>query len=174
MLNRVILMGRITQDLDLRQTPNGTPVLTFNVAVDRGYAKQGEDRQTDFITCVAWQKTAEFISRYFGKGRMIAIEGNLRTRTYDDKNGSKHYVTEVYVDNVSFTGEAKQNNYSSEYAAQRAADEEDNKRAMQALLDAQSGKSTSSIYSNQQISTGVGIGDLADYEDILSDDGVPF
>ena len=100
MLNRVILMGRITQDLDLRQTPNGTPVLTFNVAVDRGYAKQGEDRQTDFITCVAWQKTAEFISRYFGKGRMIAIEGNLRTRTYDDKNGSKHYVTEVYVDNA--------------------------------------------------------------------------
>ena len=69
MLNRVILMGRITQDLDLRQTPNGTPVLTFNVAVDRGYAKQGEGRQTDFITCVAWQKTAEFISRYFGKGK---------------------------------------------------------------------------------------------------------
>lgn len=169
MLNRVILMGRITHDLELKQTPSGVSVLTFSVAVERSYAKQ-----VDFITCVAWQKTAEFVSKYFAKGRMIALEGSLRSRTYDDKNGSKHYVTEVYVDNVSFTGEAKQNNYSSEYAAQRAADEEDNKRAMQALLDAQSGKSTSSIYSNQQISTGVGIGDLADYEDILSDDGVPF
>lgn len=174
MLNRVILMGRITHDLELKQTPSGVSVLTFSVAVERSYAKQGEEKQVDFISCVAWQKNSEFVSKYFAKGRMIALEGGLRSRTYDDKNGSKHYVTEVYVDNVSFTGEAKQNNYSSEYAAQRAADEEDNKRAMQALLDAQSGKSTSSIYSNQQISTGVGIGDLADYEDILSDDGVPF
>lgn len=93
MLNTVILMGRITQDLELKQTQNGTSVLSFNVAVDRGYVKQGEERQTDFITCVAWRQTAEFISKYFSKGRMIALEGNLRTRTYDDKNGSKHYVT---------------------------------------------------------------------------------
>lgn len=116
MLNRVILMGRITQDLDLKQTPSGVSVLQFNVAVDRNYAKQGEERQTDFITCVAWRQQAEFIKRYFGKGRMIALEGNLRTRNYEDKNGSKHYVTEVYVDSVSFTGEAKQQgsgNYSN-------------------------------------------------------------
>lgn len=104
MLNTVILMGRITQDLELKQTQNGTSVLSFNVAVDRGYVKQGEERQTDFITCVAWRQTAEFISKYFSKGRMIALEGNLRTRTYDDKNGSKHYVTEVYVSSASFTG----------------------------------------------------------------------
>ena len=107
MLNRVILMGRITQDLDLRQTPSGTSVLTFNIAVDRSFVKQGEERQADFITCVAWRQQADFISRYFGKGRMIAIEGNLRSRTYDDKNGTKHYVTEVYVDSASFTGEPK-------------------------------------------------------------------
>ena len=92
MLNTVILMGRITQDLELKQTQNGTSVLSFNVAVDRGYVKQGEERQTDFITCVAWRQTAEFISKYFSKGRMIALEGNLRTRTYDDKNGSKQHL----------------------------------------------------------------------------------
>lgn len=105
MLNRVILMGRITQDIELKTTPTGVSVLTFNIAVERGYVKQGEERQSDFITCVAWRQQAEFISRYFSKGRMIALEGSLRTRTYDDKNGTKHYVTEVYVDNVSFTGE---------------------------------------------------------------------
>ena len=164
MLNRVILMGRITQDLDLRQTPNGTPVLTFNVAVDRGYAKQGEDRQTDFITCVAWQKTAEFISRYFGKGRMIAIEGNLRTRTYDDKNGSKHYVTEVYVDNASFTGEPKQGGSASYPSSGSYSNNNNNYRSnQQSAAPAQSSN-------NEELS----IGDLADYEDVLSDDGVPF
>lgn len=109
MLNKVVLMGRITNDLELKQTPNGVSVLTFNIAVERSYARQGEERQTDFISCVAWRNTAEFICRYFGKGRMIAVIGNLRTRTFDDKNGVRHYVTEVYADEVSFTGEPKQN-----------------------------------------------------------------
>lgn len=108
MLNRVILMGRITRDLELRQTPLGVYTLSFTVAVDRNFQKQGEERQADFISCVAWRQQAEFISRYFGKGRMIALEGTLRTRSYEDKNGTKHFVTEVYVDNASFTGEAKQ------------------------------------------------------------------
>ena len=111
-LNKTILLGRITQDLELKQTPNGVSVLSFTVAVDRNFTKQGEERQSDFISCVAWKERAEFISRYFGKGRMIAVEGQLRTRTYEDKNGSKHYVTEVYVDNVSFTGEKKAENQS--------------------------------------------------------------
>ena len=73
MLNKVILMGRITQELEPKQTTNGTAVLSFNVAVGRNYTKQGEEKQTDFITCVAWKKTAEFINNYFGKGRMIAL-----------------------------------------------------------------------------------------------------
>ncbi len=115
MLNRVILMGRITHDPELKQTPSGVSVLSFSVAVDRSFVKQGEERQTDFINCVAWRQQAEFISRYFGKGRMIALEGQLRSRTYDDKNGTKHYVTEVYVDNVSFTGEPKQASQRQEY-----------------------------------------------------------
>lgn len=105
MLNRVILMGRITQELEVRQTPAGASVLSFTVAVERNFKDQNGERQTDFISCVAWGKTAEHICRYFSKGRMIALEGNLRTRTYDDKNGTRHYVTEVFVDNVSFTGE---------------------------------------------------------------------
>lgn len=105
MLNRVILMGRITQELEVRQTPAGASVLSFTVAVERNFKNQNGERQTDFISCVAWGKTAEHICRYFSKGRMIALEGNLRTRTYDDKNGTRHYVTEVFVDNVSFTGE---------------------------------------------------------------------
>lgn len=102
-LNKTILLGRITQDPELKQTPNGISVLAFTIAVDRN----SKDKQTDFISCVAWRQTAEFIAKYFGKGRMIAVEGQLRTRTYEDKNGVKHYVTEVHVDNASFTGEAK-------------------------------------------------------------------
>ena len=108
-ISRTVLLGRITQDLELKQTPNGIAVLSFTVAVDRNYSK-GEEKQSDFISCVAWKERAEFISRYFGKGRMIAVEGQLRTRTYEDKHGSKHYVTEVYVDNASFTGEKKADN----------------------------------------------------------------
>ncbi|MBQ7187449.1 MAG: single-stranded DNA-binding protein [Ruminococcus sp.] len=108
MLNKVILMGRITRDLELKQTPQGVAVLSFSIAVDRNFVKQGEERQADFINCVAWRQQAEFISRYFGKGRMIAVEGNLRTRTFDDQSGNKRYVTEVYVDSVYFTGEKAQ------------------------------------------------------------------
>ena len=148
MLNKVILMGRITQDLEVKQTPSGVSVLSFTVAVQRSYARQGEERQSDFINCVAWRQQAEFISKYFRKGRMIALEGNLRTRTYDDKNGTKHYVTEVFVDNVSFTGEKvddlQQNNQSSQ-------------------------QNNSNVPANNDLS----IGDMADFE-VLSDDGVPF
>ncbi len=158
MLNRVILMGRITQDLELKSTPSGVSVLSFSVAVERSYARQGEDRQADFINCVAWRQQAEFISKYFGKGRMIALEGNLRTRTYDDKNGTKHYVTEVYVDSVSFTGEPKQGgssntNYSSSNNNNNSYSQNNSQ--------------------NNQNAT-VSIGDLSDFEEILSDDGVPF
>jgi len=84
MINRVILMGRITQDLELKSTPSGVSVLTFSIAAERNFVKQGEERQADFISCVAWRQQAEFISKYFGKGRMIALEGSLRTRTYDE------------------------------------------------------------------------------------------
>lgn len=105
MINSAILLGRITKDLELKSTQSGTSVLQFTVAVDRDFVKQGEERQTDFINCVAFKQTAEFISKFFSKGRMIAVEGRLQTRSYDDKNGTKRYVTEVIVNKASFTGE---------------------------------------------------------------------
>mgnify|MGYP002517739138 CR=1 FL=1 len=107
MLNTVVLMGRITQDIELKSTTGGTSVIQFTVAVDRNFSKKGEEKQTDFISCVAWKQTAEFISKHFGKGNMLAVTGRLQSRTFDDKNGVKHYVTEVIVDKASFTGEAK-------------------------------------------------------------------
>ena len=104
MLNCAVIMGRLTADPELRQTPNGVAVTTFTVAVDRGVVRHGEERKADFINVVAWRQTAEFVSRYFTKGSMIAVQGSIQTRTYDDKNGLKRYVVEIVADNVSFCG----------------------------------------------------------------------
>ena len=104
MLNCVAIMGRFTADPELRQTTEGTSVTSFTVAVDRGYIKQGEERQADFISCVAWRQTAEFICKYFHKGEMIAIDGRLQTRNWEDKNGCKRKETEIIVTNASFCG----------------------------------------------------------------------
>ena len=108
MLNKAIIMGRITADLELRSTTNGKSVTQFTVAVDRNFVKQGEERQTDFIQCVAWGQTAEFISKFFGKGSLIAVEGRIQTRSYEDKSGNKRTAVEVIVEKSSFTGEKKQ------------------------------------------------------------------
>ena len=102
MLNKVILMGRLTADPELKQTPNGVSVTSFTLAVERNYAPQGTERQTDFINCVAWRQTAEFISKYFGKGRMMAAEGSLQVRNYTDKNDNKRQAVEVIVDQAYF------------------------------------------------------------------------
>ena len=104
MINKAIIMGRLTADPELRQTTGGVSCCQFTVAVNRDYVQQGQERQADFISVVAWRQTAEFISKYFSKGKMIAIDGELRTRTYDDKRypDVKHYVTEVYANKVSF------------------------------------------------------------------------
>ena len=112
MINSVVLMGRITQDIELRSTTSGTSVIQFTVAVER-YGK-GDDKQTDFINCVAWKNTAEFISKYFGKGRMIAVTGRLQARSYEDKNGNKRTAIEVNVDQASFTGEPKKSEEPTE------------------------------------------------------------
>ncbi len=103
MLNRVILMGRLTADPEHKQTPNGTSVTSFSIAVDRNYASRDSGtRQTDFINIVAWRQTADFICRYFQKGRMIALEGSIQTRNYEDKNGNKRTAFEVVADQVYF------------------------------------------------------------------------
>lgn len=108
MLNKVIIAGRLTADIELKQTPSNISTCRFTVAVDRNFIQQGEERQADFITVVAWRKTAEFISKYFSKGAAIILEGSLRTGSYNDKNyhDVKHYTTEVYAEQVYF-GEKK-------------------------------------------------------------------
>ena len=96
------MVGRLTKDPELRNTASGTAVCSFTVACDRRFVKQGEERKADFINCVAWQKTAEFVNTYFGKGTRIALDGSIQTRSWDDSDGKKHYATEVLVDSVEF------------------------------------------------------------------------
>jgi single-strand DNA-binding protein len=104
MLNSVIIMGRLTADPELRTTPSGVSVTRFTVAVDRRFQRQGEDRQTDFINVVAWRQTADFVTRFFKKGQMIAVQGSLQVSNYEDKNGNKRTNYDVVADNVSFCG----------------------------------------------------------------------
>ncbi|MBQ2391174.1 MAG: single-stranded DNA-binding protein [Clostridia bacterium] len=104
MINVVVLMGRLTADPELRTTPNGISVTSFSIAVDRAYQKAGTERQTDFINCVAWRQTAEFITKYFQKGSMIAVNGTLQQRSYTDKDGNKRTAYDVVIDNASFCG----------------------------------------------------------------------
>lgn len=172
-MNKVFLMGRLTADPELRQTQSGVASCRFTVAVNRNFVdKQSGERQADFITCIAWRQTAEFVTRYFNKGSMICVEGSLRTGSYQDRNHSDvtHYTTDVYVDNVEFTGSkresggngggyqnnggynAPQNNYNNNYSApQQAAPQQP-------------------APSNDSMS----YGNLSDFEEILSDGDVPF
>ena len=100
-MNKVILVGRLTKDPELRATQSGTAVISFSVACDRRFAKEGE-RSADFINCVGWGKTAEFISRYFAKGMRIALSGRIETRSWEDDKGNKRYATEVVAEEVEF------------------------------------------------------------------------
>ena len=106
MLNKIILMGRLTRDPDLRRTQSGTAVASFTLAVDRDYKPQDGERETDFIDIVAWRGTGEFVSKYFTKGRMAVVEGRLQVRDWTDKDGNKRRSTEVVADNVYF-GDSK-------------------------------------------------------------------
>jgi single-strand DNA-binding protein len=99
--NKVILMGRLTANPELKQTPSGAAVTSFTLAVDRRYNK-GEEKQCDFITIVAWKQTAEFICKYFGKGQAILVCGELQTRTWKDQSGNNRYATEVVANEVNF------------------------------------------------------------------------
>lgn len=105
MYNRVILMGRICNDLELKTTPSGVSVLSFSVAVDRRYQADKENKITDFFNVVAWRMEADFIARFFAKGRMILLEGELQNRKYTDKAGAEHWITEIIADRATFTGE---------------------------------------------------------------------
>lgn len=103
MLNCAVIMGRLTADPELRQTPSGVAVTRFTVAVDRGYVKAGEERKADFINVVAWRQSAEFVTKYFSKGSMIAVQGSIQTGSYE-KDGIKRSTFEIVADSVSFCG----------------------------------------------------------------------
>ena len=106
MLNRIVLMGRLTRDPELRRTQSGTAVVSFSIACDRDYAAQGAERETDFIDIVAWRGTAEFVEKYFSKGRMIVVGGRLQIRNWQDKEGNKRRSAEILADSVYF-GDSK-------------------------------------------------------------------
>lgn len=117
-LNLVTLAGRLTRDPELRTTTSGLSVTTFTIAVDRKYSR-GEDKQTDFIDCIAWRDRADFISKYFFKGSAICVTGTIQTRNYEDKNGNKRKATEVIVDSADFV-ESKSGGQQNDYSAPAA------------------------------------------------------
>ena len=102
MLNKIIIMGRLTRDPELRRTGSGTAVTSFSLACDRDFKSQSGDKETDFIEVVAWKNTAEFVSKYFSKGRMAVVEGRLQIRDWTDKSGNKRTTAEVVAENVYF------------------------------------------------------------------------
>ena len=110
MINSVALMGRLTYEPEIKTTGSGVSVIRFQIACDRPYVPKGQDRQADFIDCVAWRQTAEFVNRYFGKGDMIALTGSIQTENFTDKDGNKRKSTEVVVSNVSFCGNKENGN----------------------------------------------------------------
>lgn len=151
-MNKVIIMGRLTADPEKRQTQSGVASCRFTVAVDRRYAdKNTGERQADFISCTAWKQTAEFVSRYFSKGKMIALEGALRSGSYQDKNHPDvtHYTTEVFVDNVEFCGDKGQAQTPAQNMVQQAQ--------------------VAGVQTNQ-----MSYGNLGDFEEILTDGDTPF
>ena len=117
-MNKTILIGRLTADPELKTTPSGVNVCSFTIAVDRRFVKEGEERKADFINCVAWRQTAEFISKYFSKGRMLGLIGSIQTRDWTDSEGKKRYATEVLVEEAYFTeSKGNSNSGASEPAA---------------------------------------------------------
>lgn len=152
-MNKVILLGRICNDLELRQTQSGISACRFTVAVNRKFKNEHTgEYDADFITCQAWRQTAEFVSKYFSKGKMIALEGSLRTGKYQDKNHSDvtHYTTDVYVDNVEFVGGKNENGGNSGQAPQ-------NQASAQTVV-------------NQAQEAGI----PSEFEELLSDSDLPF
>lgn len=115
MLNKAILIGRLVVDPELKTTPQGTNVCSFRIAVDRPFTAKGAEKKSDFLTIVCWRQNAEFVSRFFQKGRLIGVEGSIQTRDYQDKDGNKRYVTEIVADRCFFVdSKASASNSNSE------------------------------------------------------------
>lgn len=170
MYNRTILMGRLTADPELRQTQNGIAMCRFSIAVERSYARQGEERQTDFFNVTCWRQTAEFVCCYFSKGRMIHVEGKLQNDNYTDQNGVKHYSTNIIADNISFCGDKRQNNGYSE----GSASSQYNGGAPQYTAPPQQQYQQPYVQPAPMPQNSVQLGNLEDFQEILNDGEVPF
>lgn len=180
-MNKVILMGRLTADPVLAQTQSGVSSCRFSIAVNRRFVdKQTGERQADFIRCTAWRQTAEFINRYFKKGSMICVEGELRQDNYQDKNHPDimHYSYQVLVDNVEFTGSKAEsgtaggygnNNYNNGYSAPQG-----NYNAAPQNNYSNAPSAPAQNYNTQNDNNSMSYGNMNDYEEILSDGDVPF
>jgi single-strand DNA-binding protein len=153
-MNIAILMGRLTTDVDYRTSQSGKGIVKFTLAVDREFTKQGEERQADFISCTAFGATADFISKYFTKGRMICVRGSQQTGSYNDKKypDVKHYTNTTIIDKVWFTGEKKADNTPAAYGV--------NPQAQQ--------------IPQQSAQADLAIGNLNEFEEIIGDGHLPF
>ena len=156
MLNVAAIMGRLVADPELRHTPNDIADTTFTLAVDRSYSRAGTERQTDFIDVVAWRQTAEFVCKYFSKGRMMAVTGSIQTRNYEDKQGNKRKAFEIVANDVSFADSKRDSSGS-------APGSYDSAPAVQQRPAAYS--EPAPAYSS---------GSNEDFEEILGDDDLPF
>ncbi len=175
MYNRVILMGRIVADPELRQTQSGVSMCRIRVAVDRGFAKQGEERQSDFINVTCWRQTAEFVSRYFSKGRMIHVEGRLQNNDYTDQNGVKHYSMDVVADNVTFCGDKRQDGGSTGYASPaQYGGQQYNQPPQYSQPYQQTQQAPPPQAAVNRAPQPIELGNLDDFEEVLSDGEVPF
>lgn len=161
MLNVVAIMGRLTADPELRHTANDFAVASFTLAVDRSYAKAGTERQTDFINVVAWRSTAEFVCRYFTKGQMMAVDGSIQTRNYEDKQGNKRTAVEVVANNVNFCGSKRE----TEAARSGGGSYYDQGADEPPAYKEPAFKEPAPAYSS---------GSTEDFEEILGDDDLPF
>lgn len=125
MLNVCCLMGRLVADPELRHTPNGVSVTSFTIAVDRSYTPKGQEKQTDFISIVAWRGTAEFCEKFFKKGQLIAVQGSIQTRKYTDREGNKRTAFEVVADNVHFAEPKRDSSNNNTYTHGTDVDTQD-------------------------------------------------
>lgn len=121
MLNKIVLMGRLTRDPELRQAQSGNSVVSFTLACDRDFAAQGAEKETDFVDIVAWRGTAEFVSKYFSKGRMAVVSGRLQIRNWEDKDGNKRKTAEIVAESVYF-GDSKRDGQNASAAAPASAE----------------------------------------------------
>ena len=167
MLNRVILMGRLVADPELRTVSNGANMCRFRIAVDRNFQSQGQERKSDFFTCIVWRQTADFVMRYFRKGSMIAVEGEIHNNNYTDKDGKMQYTDEISVDRVHFTGE-KSNNPQGGYQQDAGYPQSSDQPRPQAQAPA------AQIPPVQQPASSIAVGEGRDFVEIADDTDLPF